>query len=95
MNDISMSDIFKIVPLSRRSVETRFKKAMEMTIYQYLQYTRTEHLSYLLCTTDRPYIDLAYEVGFKDVANVSRTFRKYKGCTPLEYRRRNRMLSHP
>lgn len=95
MNDISMSDIFRLVPLSRRSVETRFKKAMEMTIYQYLQYTRTEHLSYLLCTTDRPYIDLAYEVGFKDVANVSRTFRKYKGCTPLEYRRRNRMISHP
>ena len=72
MNDISMSDIFRLVPLSRRSVETRFKKAMEMTIYQYLQYTRTEHLSYLLCTTDRPYIDLAYEVGFKDIANVSR-----------------------
>lgn len=90
MNDISMDDIFKLVPLSRRSVETRFKKATEMTIYQYLLHIRIEHFCYLLTTSDRPYIDLAFEVGFKDFANVSRTFRKYKGCTPLEYRKRSR-----
>lgn len=87
MNDISMGEILKLVPLSRRSVETRFKKAIEMTIYQYLLQTRIERLSYLLRTTDRPYADLAYEVGFRDLANVSRTFRKFKGCTPLEYRK--------
>ena len=68
----------------------RFKKATEMTIYQYLLYIRVEHFSYLLSTTDRPYIDLAYEVGFRDFNNVSRTFRKYKGCTPLEYRKRHK-----
>jgi LacI family transcriptional regulator len=87
MNDITMDDIFELVPLSRRSVELRFKKATGMTIYQHLLSTRVEHLAYLLRTTDRPYAELAYEVGFRDISNVSRTFRKYKNYTPLEYRR--------
>ena len=89
-HEITMNDIFQLVPLSRRSVEMRFKKATGMTIYQYILYVRIEHLAYLLSTTDKAYIDLAYEVGFRDYANVARTFRKYKGCSPLEYRRKHR-----
>lgn len=88
MCDIRMESIFKLVPLSRRSVEMRFKKATGMSIYQYLLNTRIEHFAYLLTTTDKPYIDLAYEVGFRDFANVTRTFRKYKGCTPLDHRKK-------
>lgn len=84
--DMNMSDILKQVPLSRRSIEMRFKKSTGITIYQYLLGVRVEHFAYLLSTTDRSYVDIAYEVGFRDFANVSRTFRKYKGCTPLEYR---------
>ena len=86
--DIKMEDILKIVPLSRRSIEMRFKKATGYTIYQYLLNVRVEHFAYLLTTTHRSYVDIAYEVGFRDLSNVSRTFRKYKGCTPLEYRKK-------
>lgn len=84
--DLEMDDILKLVPLSRRSIETRFKKSTGMTIYQYLLSVRVEHLAYLLSTTSRPLADLAYEVGFRDFGNVSRTFRKFKGCTPQEFR---------
>lgn len=86
--DVKMDDILKNVPLSRRSIEMRFKKETGMTIYQYLLSVRVEHLAYLLSTTVRPFVEIAYEVGFHDFGNVSRTFRKFKGCTPIEYRRR-------
>jgi len=86
--DIKMEDILRIVPLSRRSIEMRFKKATGYTIYQYLLNVRVEHFAYLITTTHRSYVDIAYEVGFRDLSNVSRTFRKYKGCTPLEYRKK-------
>lgn len=86
--DISMEDIFQLIPLSRRSVEMHFKKAIGMTIYQYLLKIRIEHFAYLIKTTDKPLIDLAYEAGFSDFANVNRTFRKFKGCTPQEYRKK-------
>ena len=86
--ELKMEELLQTVPLSRRSIEMRFKKATGYTIYQYLLNVRVDHLAYLITTTDRPYVDLAYEVGFRDFSNVSRTFRKYKGCTPLEWRRR-------
>ena len=85
--DFKMTELLQIVPLSRRSIEMRFKKATGQTIYQYLLGVRVERFAYLLGTTDRSYIDIACEVGFRDLANVSRTFKKYKGCTPLEYRK--------
>lgn len=92
-NDISISDILNIVPLSRRSVEIRFKKATGQTIYQYLITTRIEHMAYQLTTTDRSPSELAYEVGFRDLTNIFRTFKKYKGCTVSEYRRRFKITS--
>lgn len=86
--DLNMSNILQLVPLSRRSIEMRFKKATSMSIYQYLLVVRVEYFAYLLTTTDRSLMDIAYEVGFRDFTNVSRIFRKYKGCTPTEYRRK-------
>ena len=85
--DISMDEILAVVPLSRRSIEMRFKKATKYTIYQYLLHVRIEHYAYLIKTTSRPYDELAYQVGFHDLSNVSRIFRKYKGCTPSEFRK--------
>jgi LacI family transcriptional regulator len=85
--DLKMDDLLKMVSLSRRSIEMRFKKVTGITIYQYLLRVRVDHLAYLLATTDRSYIDIVYEVGFRDLGNVSRTFRKFKGCSPMEWRR--------
>lgn len=87
-SDLSVDSIVDIVPLSRRSVEMRFKKVMGTSIYQYLVCFRIELLAQYLITTDRPLLDLAYEVGLKDGSNISRIFKKYKGCSPLEYRQK-------
>ncbi len=88
-SDISMESLFGMVPLSRRCMEMRFKKAMGITIYQYIISDRIEYFSHLLLTTDRPVSDIAYEAGFRDCINISRVFRKYKGCSPMEYRSNN------
>ena len=67
----------------------RFKKAMGGgTIYQYLLSVRVARMAELLITTERLFADIVYEVGFRDIANVTRIFRRYKGCTPSEYRKR-------
>lgn len=90
--ELSMDVLLKLVPLSRRSIEMRFKKCMGgITIYQYLLRTRVERLAYLLVASDRDFADIVYEVGFRDIANVARVFRRYIGCSPLEYRRRFKM----
>lgn len=88
--DITIADILDLVPLSRRSIELRFKKEMGTTLYQYVLDCRIERLAFLLLTTESSVSDLAYEAGFKDVLNLSRIFKKYKGCTPAQYRTRHK-----
>ena len=86
--DLKMEEILQAVSLGRRSIEMRFKKATGYTIYQYLLKVRVDHLAYLLETTNRPYSNIVFDVGFRDMTNVSRTFRKFKGCSPQEWRRK-------
>lgn len=87
--DLTMGELLQTISLSRRCIEMRFRKATGVTIYQYLLRVRVDHLAYLLATTDRPYADIVYEAGFRDINNVSRTFRKFKGCSPQEWRQKN------
>ncbi len=88
-SDLDMNSILGLVPLSRRSIETKFRKEMGTTIYQYILKNRVEHLAHLLLTSDRPVFEIADEVGFGDNGNFSRIFRKMKGCSPQEYRQNN------
>lgn len=84
--DIKIDSIIDDVPLSRRSLEVKFKKETGTTIYQYILRCRCEHLAYMLVTTNRPIIEIAYEAGFTDYNNIARVFKKFYGCSPVEYR---------
>ena len=84
--DISIDDLSKMVPLSRRNLEVKFKKEIGVSIYQFILKIRINHFANLLLTTQRSLFDLALESGFNDCKNISRIFKKFKGCTPIEYR---------
>jgi LacI family transcriptional regulator len=83
---ISITGIMRLVPLSRRILEKRFRKEMGTSIYQYLLNYRVEQFSRLLIKTNKPLAELAMECGFEDYKNVARIFRKYKRTAPLQYR---------
>ena len=87
--DIRLDDALAAIPLSRRAVEIRFKKEMApLTMLSYLEKNRLDHLCRLLQATDMPVKEAAAHAGFSDSTNVARLFKKYKGCTPSEYRYR-------
>ena len=84
--NISIDDINRHVPLSRRIMEKKFKEKMGISIYQYLLQYRVEMFTDLLIKTDKPLTDLALICGFTEYKNVARIFRKYKKLNPLQYR---------
>ncbi|MDL2247201.1 DNA-binding transcriptional regulator [Bacteroides sp. OttesenSCG-928-J23] len=86
---LNVNDIVKVVPLSRRLLEMRFKEATGQSVYKYIFNLRMELLAQALIDTNDPITDIAVAVGLSDCRNLSRQFRSIKGCTPLEYRRRN------
>ncbi len=84
---VSITDIMRFVPLSRRVLEKKFKKEMGISIYQYLLNYRIEQFAKLLIKTDKSLSELAVVCGFDDYKNVARVFRKYKNTTPLLFRK--------
>ena len=92
-SEISIESLTKLVPLSRRNLEVKFKNEMNTSIYQFILDCRIEFFAHLLLTTDRPFFDLALESGFTDYKNISRVFKKFKGCTPMEYRQKISVLN--
>lgn len=90
-NKINVEDIVKQVPLSRRLLEVRFRQVTGQSIYQYVSDLRMERFSQLLLAGNEPIADLAMQVGLSDFKNLSRQFKSWKGCTPIEFRKRNRV----
>lgn len=86
--DLSVNTLLAHVPLSRRSLEFKFKDVMRISVYQYILSIRCSHLANLLLTTDRTLRELGKEVGFKSHNNVPHIFKKYQGSFPDEYRRK-------
>ena len=88
---ISIKDIVKDIPLSRRAIELRFKKEMAPeTILSYLYRQRVRKMCHLLSSSDMPISIAAEKSGFTDVFNVGRTFKHFTGVSPAQYRKNNK-----
>lgn len=88
---ISVADIVRIVPLSRRLLEMRFKQVTGQPVYGYIFNLRMERFAQLLLATNDPIAEVAMNVGLVDYKNLARQFKSQRGCSPMEYRKRCRV----
>ncbi len=88
VSNISIDDLTKIVPLSRRNLEMKFKEVMGTSIYQFILNMKVDYISNELLTTEKCLMDIAIEAGFNDVRNAYRIFKKNTGYTPMNYRKK-------
>ncbi len=65
-----------------------FKKYTNKSFMKFLIDVRLGHTCRLLLDTDQSIKQICYSSGFNNVANFNRLFRKYRSCTPFEFRRR-------
>ena len=86
--DISIDELTAIVPLSRRNLEMKFKEATGTSVYQFILDKKVDLISTELLTTDKDLLDNAIEMGFNDVRNVYRIFKKKTGYTPVSFRKK-------
>lgn len=64
-----------------------FARALGVTPHQYLIRSRLRHAARLLAAGERSVTDVALEVGFQDLSNFVRTFRRAAGVPPAAFRR--------
>ena len=69
-----------------------FRRTVHQTPIQFLKNMRLLKSADLLAGTDLPVHQIAEACGFQDMSYYAREFRKLKGCTPVEFRNRVRLL---
>jgi LacI family transcriptional regulator len=88
---IGVEDVMREVPISRRMLERRFRKAMGRSLHDEIQRVRIEHAKRLLLETDLDVLEVALASGYQSQSYFSRRFAALEGCAPAKYRRANRM----
>jgi len=63
-----------------------FARVIGVTPHQYLVRARLRRAAHLLAQDTRSIQDIAYEVGFGDLSNFVRTFRRAAGMSPRHFR---------
>jgi AraC-like DNA-binding protein len=67
-----------------------FSGVLGVTPHQYLVRSRLRHAARLLADDDKAVTDIAYDVGFGDLSNFTRTFHRAAGISPLKFRQASR-----
>ncbi|PYE30789.1 LacI family transcriptional regulator [Rhizobium sp. PP-F2F-G38] len=84
--NIRVEDVLKIVPLSRRVLETRFREALHRTPHQEILRVRTCAVRELLLETDMSLAEISEVLGIEHPEYLSVFFKKETGLTPREFR---------
>ncbi|MEM9685729.1 MAG: AraC family transcriptional regulator [Bacteroidota bacterium] len=84
---ITIEQIAKIAFLSRSQFSYFFKLHTGKTYIQFVNELRIENACILLKNNNYTIEQICYEVGFQNVSNFVRHFKKVKGVTPSHYRK--------
>lgn len=85
---ITIADLTKRFQMNRTYLSRLFLNYTGETIMQFVNRTRMELASTLLRDTTIPMSEVMERAGFSDYSYFSKTFRKYKGMSPRNYRKK-------
>ncbi|MCC7507686.1 MAG: helix-turn-helix domain-containing protein [Saprospiraceae bacterium] len=86
--NMKIGDLAALVNMSESAFSHFFQKYTNKSFTQFLIDVRVGHACKLLLDTDETINQICYQSGFNNLANFNRLFRKYRNCTPHEYRRK-------
>ena len=87
---IRVGDILREVPVSRRSLERKFRKVLKRGMSQEIRHTHMERAKGLLGDTELSMQLVAERAGFSNSRHLCVVFRQETGMTPTAYRRQFR-----
>ncbi len=85
--NIRVNDLLSVVPLSRRSLEHRFKKLLGHTPHEEIQRVRMRRVMELLTMSDLTINQIAERLGFDHPEYLGAAFKREIGMSPAEYRK--------
>lgn len=89
-NELTRDEIAGRFFLSKDYISHIFKDAMGVSLIDYINTEKVNVARHLLKTTNLPIGVVSAKVGYSNFAYFSRVFKKYAGCSPNEYRKKER-----
>jgi AraC family transcriptional regulator len=83
----TIADVARIAGVHPTHLARAFRQQTGYTIGEYIRCLRVEASAHQLTSTDASLGEIAAMAGFADQSHFSRTFQKYLGITPGEYRK--------
>jgi len=88
--NLRLEQLVTLSGMSKNAFIRAFSHIFNMTPWHYLTTIRLNAVRNLLETTDRLLSEIAVQTGFFDQSHLTRVFKRERGMTPGEYRRRHR-----
>lgn len=85
-DNILLNNIAMAVNISKSECCRCFKRILKITPFEYLMEYRISKASELLLKSKEPISNIALDVGFNGISYFGKVFKKYRNCTPSEYR---------
>lgn len=88
---INIEKVCDFVKTSRAQFFRNFKAVYDITPAEYILQSKIDAAKVLLTHSEQPIGEIAMRFDFANFPHFSRTFKKYVGCTPSEYREQNQV----
>ncbi len=86
--DISAESMARLANMSYSYFSRVFRRVMNKSFNDYLNFVRTTEAERLLTSTDMSITEIAYDTGFSSSSYFVKIFGEYKGISPSKFRKR-------
>ncbi|MBD9667717.1 helix-turn-helix transcriptional regulator [Variovorax sp. VRV01] len=83
---LSLAEVGAIAGMRENAFSRSFRRATGQTFTDFVNGLRVARACRLLASTRQQVSSICYEVGFNNISNFNRHFRRIKGMTPGEFR---------
>lgn len=90
--ELSVQSISKNANVSKSALYRRFQNNFHCTVSDYVNEKRIEKATVLLVESNLPIEEIARAVGFSSGSYFSKTFKKKKGLSPIQFRTTNKKI---
>ena len=86
--NISRDNLASIIEMSPDHLSRMFKKHVGKTIKDFTNELRIDSCLIDLQRNEKKIVDIAFDAGFEHISSFNRVFKKIKGMTPSEYKKK-------
>jgi len=89
-DNIKLENVATLINMNKNAFCRFFKKSTQKSLFQVIQEIRINKACQKLTETDMSVLEICFDCGFGNISGFNKTFKRIKGVSPLEYKKKYR-----